>query len=479
MTLLIGIYEKLLIKNIEKVKGGRRELYNFIESKSDVINTFSAKKKEGHIFQTVNWSEFKSDWNDSYFYGENENKEVVLSCCLLSRNIPYLNKKIGYIPRGFVCDYSNEKLIEEFIIFLKEYAKKNKIAFITMDPEIHLNINGEVVEFAEKIEEFLISLGLKNLSKGSMNFETIQPNFTFKLDISKRDGESIEDTKKRIFKGFHSKCRYKVKIGSERSLNVEVYDSTNITEKEFDIFQDLMNTTGERDGFIVRKKNYFESIIEKLYPYAEMYLVKYSPSEDKKNAIKKLETLTNQKVPLEKKLLTLREELYDLSLLEVTEESNKKISKIESKITTTNNKLETIVTQINNLTDRISMLNESGDEDVYLSGAIYLHFGDKGWYLYGASSNEFRDAMPNYTMQWAMIQKSIELGKDVYDFWGAPGDTSEDNHLHGLYKFKKSFGGDFIEHIGEYDLVINNTTYVLFKKAFPKFKKIRGKLKHK
>ena len=56
-------------------------MYNFIENKSDVINAFSAEKKEGHVFQTVNWSEFKSDWKDSYFYGENENKEVVLSCC--------------------------------------------------------------------------------------------------------------------------------------------------------------------------------------------------------------------------------------------------------------------------------------------------------------------------------------------------------------------------------------------------------------
>ena len=59
--------------------------------------------------------------------------------------------------------------------------------------------------------------------------------------------------------------------------------------------------------------------------------------------------------------------------------------------------------------------------------------------------------MPNYLLQWSMIQWAVETGCSVYDFRGVSGDISEDNPLYGLYKFKKGFGGDFTEFVGEYD----------------------------
>lgn len=454
-------------------------MYTFFEGNNDVVNEFSYLMKEGHLFQTSYWNELKKDWTGVTFYGEDKGKKVVLSCCLLRRKIPYLNREIGYIPRGFVCDYSNRELVKSFIEYLREYAKNNHLAFITIDPEINLSVNGEKVEFGEELEEFFMELGLKNLSKGSVNFETIQPNFTFKIDISKEESETIEDTKNRIYKSMHSKCRYNVKLGAERSLSVEVYNKESIKEEHYDVFYNLMKTTGERDGFIIRNREYFKAIIETLYPYADMYLIKYSPKEDRENAKIKMNQLVNQKNTITEKIAKLKEEILQVKNSDMDEnQKEKKLSKLDRKLTTSENKKNTLETQVNNLLERIKCL-EGYEEDIYLSGAIYTYFGDKGCYLYGASSNEFRDAMPNFTMQWEMIQRSVELEKNVYDFWGAPGDDSEENHLHGLYKFKKSFGGDFIEYIGEYDIVIDNFIYVLFKKAFPKFKKIRGKLKNK
>jgi lipid II:glycine glycyltransferase (peptidoglycan interpeptide bridge formation enzyme) len=43
-------------------------------------------------------------------------------------------------------------------------------------------------------------------------------------------------------------------------------------------------------------------------------------------------------------------------------------------------------------------------EGQYLSGALCFNIGDKAVYVYGASSNENRNVMPNYAMQWAMIK---------------------------------------------------------------------------
>lgn len=94
-----------------------------------------------------------------------------------------------------------------------------------------------------------------------------------------------------------------------------------------------------------------------------------------------------------------------------------------------------------------------------IAGSIAIVYGNKCWYLYGASSNEYRNLMPNYLLQWEMIKLAIASDCDLYDFRGATGDLSENNPLYGLYKFKKGFNGKFTEFIGMFDYVFKPLVY--------------------
>ncbi len=51
-----------------------------------------------------------------------------------------------------------------------------------------------------------------------------------------------------------------------------------------------------------------------------------------------------------------------------------------------------------------------------IAGTLAVAFGDKVWYLYGASSNADRNLMPNYLLQWEMICWAQERGARIYDF---------------------------------------------------------------
>ncbi len=106
-----------------------------------------------------------------------------------------------------------------------------------------------------------------------------------------------------------------------------------------------------------------------------------------------------------------------------------------------------------------------------IAGTLAFIMGDKAWYLYGASSNSYRNVMPNYLIQWAMIRWAREQGCQLYDFRGVSGDLSEDNPLYGLYRFKKGFNGVFTEFVGEYDLVYNPAYYWLWNTALPLYSK--------
>lgn len=111
-----------------------------------------------------------------------------------------------------------------------------------------------------------------------------------------------------------------------------------------------------------------------------------------------------------------------------------------------------------------------------IAGTLAILYGDKVWYLYGASSNEHRNLMPNYLLQWSMIQWAIENHCRVYDFRGVSGDISEDNPHYGLYRFKKGFGGDFTEFVGEYDHVIKKLSYFIAEKGALAYKSLAAKI---
>ena len=106
-------------------------------------------------------------------------------------------------------------------------------------------------------------------------------------------------------------------------------------------------------------------------------------------------------------------------------------------------------------------------EGKMIAATFYLQFGARAWYLYGASANEYRNVMPNYLLQWTMIQYAKEHGCTMYDFRGVPGQVPPEHPLYGLYKFKKGFNGDYVEFIGEYDLIYNKTFYKLYETFEP------------
>ena len=112
-------------------------------------------------------------------------------------------------------------------------------------------------------------------------------------------------------------------------------------------------------------------------------------------------------------------------------------------------------------------------ENIPVAGTIAIQYGDKVWYLYGASSNSYRNMMPNYLLQWEMIRWAIETKCRIYDFRGVSGDVSPENPLYGLYRFKKGFNGDFTEFCGEFDLILNRPVAVLVDNGIKLMKKAR------
>ena len=109
-------------------------------------------------------------------------------------------------------------------------------------------------------------------------------------------------------------------------------------------------------------------------------------------------------------------------------------------------------------------------EDDPLAAIIVVKSGKMATYLYGASSNEERNRMPNHALQWAAMQWAKAEGCDWYDFWGIPpeipldGEVDEygEGGLWGVFRFKQGFGGQVVKYPGPLDHPYSRLGYFLY-----------------
>jgi len=111
------------------------------------------------------------------------------------------------------------------------------------------------------------------------------------------------------------------------------------------------------------------------------------------------------------------------------------------------------------------------EEQMPLASAIIVYSDKKAIYLYGASSDEFKNLMAPYKLHFEIIKEAKARGCIEYDFFGIAPDDSPSHPWAGVTRFKKQFGGSEQKIYGSYDLVFKPSMYQIFKFA----EKIRRK----
>ncbi len=104
-----------------------------------------------------------------------------------------------------------------------------------------------------------------------------------------------------------------------------------------------------------------------------------------------------------------------------------------------------------------------------LAGVLLFRFGDKAWYMYGASTDRHRNLMPNHLLQWEAMKWAKAQGHSFYDMWGAPDVLDESAPMWGVYRFKAGFGGVFTSYLGAFDYPASGSLYRLYSLVMPRF----------
>jgi peptidoglycan pentaglycine glycine transferase (the first glycine) len=103
---------------------------------------------------------------------------------------------------------------------------------------------------------------------------------------------------------------------------------------------------------------------------------------------------------------------------------------------------------------------EARFQDKILAFSICSFYGDTVTYLHGASSNEMRNKMAPYAIQWEVIKKAKKEVFLYYDFYGINKDKWP-----GVSRFKKGFGGSEVSLLGTFDFLYEKNFYFIYKIA--------------
>ena len=309
-------------------------------------NQLLSTHPNAHLLQTGEWGELKAafGWKPARIVSGSVGVQI------LFRKLP-LSFTVGYAPKA-----NFDQSLWSEIDFV---CKKNHAIFLKFEPDLW---EGNEVNSNLRITNHKLRISPHN----------IQPPRTIIVDIKRNEEEILARMKQ--------KTRYNIRLAEKKGVTVRAWD-------EIESFHRMMFLTGERDGFGIHSREYYQRAYELLHPkgMGELLLAEY--------------------------------------------------------------------------------------EGKPLAALFVARNGNRAYYLYGASTDEERNRMPTYLLQWEAMKWAKAHGCKEYDLWGVPDEdeaTLEADFekrqagLWGVYRFKRGFGGELKRAMQAIDRVYNPLLYWVY-----------------
>ena len=406
---------------------------------------FLKKQKKSHFLQSYAWgqlSKVKKNLTPHYLGLIDEEENILATALMLEKHLP-LNYSYFYCPRGYVIDYENKELLTTMTKEIIKFAKSKKAIFVKIDPDLiykdynYQNEKQKLPYDINKIFETLKSLGYKHQGF-TKNFETMQPRYTFRIDLN----QSLEEIEN------HFSKTTKQRIAKAKKLDTYVEIGTEEDIKEF---YHLMMLTETRKDFVSYNEDYYKTLYDI-----------FNGGQNSKA------TLFLGKVDIDKTLTKIKDNLKAIN-------NQISILPIDNLSKSAKNKLKELTRQKENCNKEIEKYEKYKKDygnNLTLSAHMIVEYADKAWVLYAGNHNILTETYVNYYTYEQHIKYCKEKGLKVYDQFGTIGDLSKDNPRYGLHEFKRKFGGDYVEFLGEFDYITNKPMYFIFTKLVPFYRKI-------
>lgn len=400
------------------------------------FNLFTDSYPYFSIYQTSEYGFIMNTQNyTSVFLGLIDNERIVAASLILIEKDGIF--KYAYAPKGFLIDYSNKELVEQFTNLVKEYLGKRKIMAIKINPMIikssydyitdttHQNPNFDnEINFLKTLDYY--HLGYNNL------FESFKPRYNAIIDLNKPITT--------LFGNMNKNFKNKVKSADKNGVRV-----IKGSEKELDYLYEQVKNKYPRD------KKYFEDVLFffKKRNMIDYYYAKLDTNEYLINVQKKYQ-----------KQMDLCNKLNNKLFKNAGKSNNTKL--INSKIYE-ENKLNELKKE---LVFATKLLKEN-PEGILLATMLIAKYRDEVYIFMDGYNKDFKKLNAKHLMTWKLIEKYSKEKYKRFNLGGMTNPNINNEKYKGLNEFKLSFNARCVEYIGDLELITNQTLYNLYRNSKP------------
>ena len=397
------------------------------------FDTFAKNHRYRNYYQTSAYGNvmLKFGYNVQYL-GFVSNTEKLIGATLIIYKEVFMGNKIAYAPRGILYNYDNVDNLKDLITKLKKTLSKQGFMFLRIDPYIPLTIRdkaGNIININNQGETIIGNLEEAGFTyKGkTLYFETEKPRWEGLVLLNKDIRE--------LFSKFNKNTRNKIRRAA--SCGIEVFKSENQeidhlyefikkkAKKPISFYQEMIKNYGDKieiyyakintETFIINSRRTYEKEIEINNDLANII---QSPNLDERER----ENYLNKKMESDKLLNT-----YKNTLILATE------------------------------------LLKQYPEGLIIGGTMTIVY-DNAAYIYIDGINEQYTALnANYLIKWRMIDDYTKQGLKYLNLNAVVGEFEKPNKYSGLNEMKLGFNTTITEYLGEFDIILNNFTFNLYK----------------
>lgn len=401
---------------------------HFVIMREEYFNNFISNHPANNIYQSAEYGRLMATRGFEVEYiGVVDGTKTILCAALILTKTITKNFRFSYIPGGPVIDYNHTALLAFFIEKTKNHASKNKACFLKIDPtvtmlerdntgaRIGIINNSELVKIFEK-------LGANHLGFNNY-FEMVNPRWIAMLDgISNPDELPHKN---------NPLTTYKINRASEKGVNIYLGNQEYLND-----FYELV-----QNNYEFHDLSYYQNLYNIFGNKFVFYFAILNPNtfSDNARALYEMELGVNNN--LNEQLLHSTADNRE-NLLNLKMDSDKKL-----------------VIYKNDINDSINLVQQFPNGLKIGALGIVKH-NDTIYFIADGSLNKFKKFYPKNLLYAKIIEEYQRQGYNKFNLNGITGYFNDQNPYSKLNEFKNGFANKIIEHVGEFDFVLNQLAYL-------------------
>ncbi len=392
------------------------------------FDEFAYNHPNKNFYQTSSYGKMMSkQGHNSYYLGlVDDFNNVKAATLLIVKNETSDKRKMGYAPRGFLIDWNDTELVQEFTESLKSFLLKRNFTYVKVDPLIiykEYNSNLEETNEHSSFVSKLQNLGYVHLGyNDGQETNNLRWNSIVKLNRNSNElynSLSIEGRKKIIEANNNGNRVYK---GSKNDFNM--------------LFQMKTSKSITLD-YLLDYYQFFSNNIE-------VYFTKFEPAHfvNKSKSLYEKEEIKNQE--LNNMLQTGGSNNVD-AIINQKLESDKLLNKYKA-----------------DMQNAIASFQKY-PSGIITSGIVIMKYDKTITVISSAVSDLVENNISSYLLKWQLMQKYANEGYEIFDFNGMVKDYKKSSK----YIENVELSNTIVEYVGEFDLVINKKSYYTGSKLNP------------